>query len=96
MYRLNVLAISTDPAHLVSFVIVSGSGSGSGDSGDDGGLIFGSGGSGGSGFLDDAVDEACILPGGDVSIETFFTFMDGNTTKHTLYGLSKLFHIIYM
>ena len=82
MYRLNIVALSTNAA---SFVEEDGSGA----SGVNSNTMIGSG----SGSLEMyAIDMDCIIPGGDVGVETFVTFMNGNLTMHTLYGLSKLLH----
>jgi hypothetical protein len=81
MYRLNIVALSTNAA---SFVEEDGSGA----SGVNSNTMIGSG----SLQLDVNVDLDCIIPGGDVGVEAFVTFMNGSLTTHTLYGLSKLVH----
>ena len=81
MYRLNIVALSTNAA---SFIEENGSGA----SGVNSNTMIGSG----SMQVDVNVDLDCIIPGGDVGVETFVTFMNGNSTTHTQYGLSKLLH----
>ena len=81
MYRLNIVALSTNAA---SFIEENGSGA----SGVNSNTMIGSG----SMQVDVNVDLDCIIPGGDVGVETFVTFMNGNLTTHTQYGLSKLLH----
>ena len=81
MYRLNIVALSTNAASFMEE-------DGSGVSGVNSNTMIG------SGFLqlDVNVDLDCIISGGDVGVETFVTLMNGNLTTHTLYGLSTLLY----